>query len=242
MLTGFAVQNFKNLARIPEAGEGLLAIDQALLPALLSRIACEKAQFTWPVRGEDVAEVLPIRKTGHGGVLAKVRALVKFLARAPLGYDLLVIVLDRRTRRVQEQIRRLSKGHERFVLGIAIEEIEAWWLGDRTSTLAWTGFTRADLPDCRYRQSDTRGQLTYAAEKDDQPKRTLHELTELSEALDSVYGDGNAELARQFAADYWQEGARLEEIRTQCPEGFGAFLQEMTNAFSSVKARSGRLF
>jgi hypothetical protein len=54
-------------------------IDHVLLPALLSRIATDKALFTWPVNAEDIAEVFPIRKRGHGGVLETVRAMVKAL-------------------------------------------------------------------------------------------------------------------------------------------------------------------
>jgi len=210
-------------------------IDHVLLPPLLSRIAEVKAQFRWPVAGEDMAEVLPIRKMGHGGVLEKVRTLVRFLEKEPLGYELFVVVPDRPTRSVQQELRQLTSGKSRFVLGIAIEEIEAWWLGDRTNTLSWSGFTHTSLPPCRCRQA-------YAAERDAEPKRTLHELTELSDRLDSVYGDGNTELARQFAEDHWKRNARLDEMSTQCPRGFGAFLQDMADAFRWTRSKQGLLF
>jgi len=211
-------------------------IDHVLLAPLLARIAQEKARFRWPVVTDDTAEILPIRKRGFGGVLVKVRALVQLLSREPLGYDVFVILLDRRTRAVQAEVRRLIGRKQRFVLGIAIEEIEAWWLGDRTNTLAWTGYTSGLPSGCRY--ADPK----YHAEGDGEPKKTLNELTELSDRFERVYGEGDAELARQFAEDHWEHNARLDEIASQCSGGFGRFQRDMTNAFRGAKARAGRLF
>ena len=116
-------------------------IDHALLPALLERIARDRAGYNWPVRPEDVAEVFQIRKRGHGGVLETVRKLVAALSTDVYDHAFFVIMLDRRTRPVQEEIRTLISPHGRFVMGIAIEEIEAWWLADRRNTLAWAGMT-----------------------------------------------------------------------------------------------------
>ncbi len=210
--------------------------DFALLPPLVSHIAETEAQYTWPVDADDMATVLPVRKRGHGGVLEKVRALVAFLGKEPLGYDLFIILLDRKTQAVQDAIRRSIRGNDRFVVGIAREEIEAWWLGDRTNTLAWSGFTHSLPGVCRYAAAG------YAAEKDDGPKSTLNELTQLSDRFDSVYGDGNTALASDFAENYWRRNARLDEIAAQCPVGFGEFRRELANAFRAVRARSGNLF
>jgi hypothetical protein len=157
------------------------SIDHALLPALLSRIAEDKALFTWPVTADDIAEVFPIRKRGHGGVLETVRALVKALDTKYFSHACFVILLDHRTRRVQEEIQKLIRGKARFVLGIAIEEMEAWWLGDRTNTLAWTRLHNALPADCRYAAAN------YQAENDDAPKRTLDELTRVSDRFDRYY-------------------------------------------------------
>jgi len=115
------------------------SIDQVLLPPLLSRIATDKAQLKWPLEVGDVAEVIGMRKRGHGGVLETVRKLIKAYADSSYEYVLIIILLDRRTKAVQEKIRGVishSDRPDRFVLGIAIEEIEAWWLGDRKCTLA----------------------------------------------------------------------------------------------------------
>jgi hypothetical protein len=208
-------------------------IDHALLPPLLGRIAMDKAQFRWPLTAEDVAEVFFIRKRGHGSVLETVRSLVKALDTSHFDHACFIILLDRRTRAVQEEVLKLIRGKDRFVLGIAGEEIEAWWLGDRTNTLAWSGLKNALPPDCCYAGA------RYQAEKDNNPKNTLNELTRLSDRFDRYYGEGNLDLAVEFAEDYWRPGARLDEIATQCPEGFGRFQQQMTNCFRRVKAASG---
>lgn len=209
-------------------------IDQALLPPLLSRIAQVRVGFTWPVRADDLDRTLHIRSTGHGGVLEKVRRLVQVLddpdLRATFDHACFVIVLDRRTRAVQEEVRQLISGRDRFVMGVAIEEVEAWWLGDRKNTLAW-----AELDE------PLRGLLRYAAqsyhaESDDAPKRTLSELTEEATRFDSVYGEGDVEMASEFAERYWQDFARLDDIRGQCSQGFGRFDQAMTNVFRRIRA------
>jgi hypothetical protein len=214
-------------------------IDHVLLPALLAAIATHKAAYKWPVDAGDVAELMPIRKTGHGGVLEKVRRLVTILKHNPLDYRFFVILLDEKTDAVQREIRELIRGDSRFVLGVAIKELEAWWLGDRTDTLAWCGFDPRSLPPCRYGKCDQNHRLIYAAEKDDKPKRTLNELTELSTRFDRLYGDGNVELALQFVDQFWKvaflNGNRLDEIAAQCPHGFGQFQQSVKQAFHDAR-------
>ena len=159
--------------------EGL--IDHALLPALLSRIAHDKANFRWPLDSDDVAQEFPLRKRGHGGVLEAVRALIKGLNTKEYDHACFVILLDRKTLAVQKQIRKLIQGKPRFVLGVAIEEIEAWWLGDRTNTLAWSGLGSGKLPqDCEYAKP------SYKAETDKKPKATLDKLTRLSHRFDRL--------------------------------------------------------
>jgi len=211
-------------------------IDHVLLPELLGRISQDKADFGWPIDTEDVAELFPVRKRGHGGVLDAIRRLVKALNTQYYDHACFVILLDRRTRAVQQEIRKLIRGKDRFVLGVAIEEIEAWWLGDRTNTLAWSGL-RDRLPEhCRY------GARKYKAERDPGPKKTLDELTRLSNRFDRHYGEGNTDMATEFAEDYWRHDARLDEIASQCPKGFGPFQKKMTNRFRQARDRSGRLF
>lgn len=212
-------------------------IDQVLLPPLLERIAHDRARYDWPVTADDVAEILQIRKKGHGGVLEIVRKLVKVLDGDPLLYDhaFYVILLDRRTQAVQEAIAKLLVNHNRFVLGIALEEIEAWWLADRQTTLAWSGLNGRLPKGCRYSKEN------YCAEDDDEPKKTLDELTRLSDLpeLDRYYGDGSVDLARDFADAYWREFARLDDIRRDCDRGYRPFERHATQQFRSAKRRTG---
>jgi hypothetical protein len=217
--------------RIGVIAEG--AVDHALLPALLERIARGRAAFQWPVLPDDATSRFAIRKRGHGGVLDAVKRIVAVLDRSPEfeGYSFFTIILDRRTAHVQAKVRKLVKERGRFIMGVAIEEIEAWWLGDRKSTLGWSGF-RGKLP-----RSTRYAEKGYKAEKDAAPKKTLDELTDISPALDRRYGDGNTGLALDFA-NVWKDTARLGDIEGQCPKGFRPFCKAATNAFRRAKARS----
>ena len=200
-------------------------IDHVLLPPLISSVAKEVVGARWPVLPGDVSELFPIRKTGHGGVLEKLRKLVEVLKTDPLGYAMFVIVLDRKTSAVQAEVKQLVRGNSRFVVGIAIEEIEAWWLADRTNTLAWVGHTHTTLPPCRYNDADG-----YSAEKDADPKRTLDELTEFSARLEYRYGYGNVDLAENFVDNFWKLNVRRQEMLAQCSRGYGRFERELANA------------
>jgi len=157
-------------------------IDHCLLPALLHRIAQDRTDYTWPLNAEDISEVFFIRKRGHGGVLETVRRLVAALETEVYDHAFFVVLLDRRTRPVQEEINRLLENRGRFVLGIAIEEIEAWWLGDRQNTLTWCGL-QDKLPDeCRYAQDTFRAGSPVAGPKCPKNQRPIIP-TDLSDAI-----------------------------------------------------------
>jgi len=210
-------------------------IDHALIPPLLSRIAEVRANFRWPLDAQDVADFFPLRRRGHGGVLETVRRLVNALDTQYFDHACFVILLDKKTLNVQTEVRRLISGKDRFVLGIAIKEIEAWWLGDRSNTLNWSGFAGGLPPDCRYAAGG------YLAETDDNPKRTLDELTQRSKRFDRFYGQGSLDLATEFAEDFWRRNAHLDEIAGQCPNGFVPFRDQMTNSLRRARARNGYL-
>jgi hypothetical protein len=209
-------------------------IDLALFPSILHQIAEERAGVTWPVDVANAFEWLQMRPRGHGGVLMAIRRIVRVLEKNPqLPYAFIVILLDRRTQKIQKKIRKLISGKDHFVLAVAQEEIEAWWLGDRTNTLAWLHFQQ---PPAGTRYADN----NYLAERDINPKRTLHELTEKSTHLDRVYGEGNLDLAREFA-ELWDGRVRLSEIQTQCPQQFPPFCADATQAFRRIKSGNSRL-
>jgi len=212
-------------------------IDEALLPPLLERIALDRADFDWPVEADDLAEIFPMRKRGHGGVLDTVRKLVAIMdSSPPSDHAFFVILLDARTRPVYERVRKLISGKHRFVLGLAIEEIEAWWLADRQNTLAWLRLPPGNPTGCRYWDKD------YSPEQDPDPKVTLDELTLASPNLDRRYGKrGNVSLAWEFAEEHWRPGARLDAIGDGCPKGFRPFCRKATQEFRHEKARQRRL-
>jgi len=210
------------------------AIDYALVSALLERIAYDRASYDWPVHPDECADIIQIRKRGQGGVLEKVRALIGVLRNVVPDYDFFVVVLDQKTSSVQQKLRKMFP-RQGFVFGIAIKEIEAWWLGDRLSTLGWLGLDADSIRHVRYSAK------RYKAERDDNPKLTLDELTCLSDNLDFCYGDGNLRLAREFS-ETWKNSARLDDIEQQCPRGFGKFARKTASEFVRVKADKGRLF
>jgi hypothetical protein len=201
-------------------------IDAALVPALVQRIARTEAGIRWPVRPDDVVENLGIRKGGYGQVQKAVQKLCILLDEGHYAdYAFFLVVLDHNTRRTQTAIKKCiaaRRSGNKFVIGIAIYEVEAWWLADRRNTLEWLGLAGAEHRG-RYWDQD------YCAEDDADPKRTLDELTRLSPTLQSRYGDGNTQLAREFA-DLWNSRAELGQIRTQCPKGFHPFCRKATAA------------
>ncbi len=217
-------------------------IDAALLSALLHRIAQDKAGYAWPVAASDLDETLRLRTSGHGAVVKKLAKLVRVLDRGEtLDCRFFVIVLDyKKTKTVQQDLRALVAGSRRsFILGIAIEEIEAWWLADRSNTLAWFGLADEDIAGCAYATPD------YSPERDSTPKRTLTELTKVSERCSRPYGTGNSELAREFAED-WREHASIQVMEHACARGFGPFSNAVADAFQRClredASSEGRLF
>jgi hypothetical protein len=210
-------------------------IDHALLYPLLERIARDRVGFNWPVRPDDVADHFPLRKRGHGGVVDAVRRLVQSLDQPEFDHAFFVVLLDRRTRAAQLEIRKILSKHPRFVFGVAIEEIEAWWLADRVNTLLWSELSDRLPSGCLYAAKG------YRAERDKCPKKTLDELTRHSDRFDRVYGEGSVELAREFAHDYWRQFARLDDIARECPRGYRKFEKAIINHFKAqLQIQSGQ--
>lgn len=217
-------------ARVGVICEG--PIDRALLAALLERIARDRAGFAWPTSTDDIADSFRIRERGHGRVVEAVKRLIEVLSRSPCRSEAFyVVVLDRRTRPAHKAVRKLLRGRGQFIFGTAIEEIEAWWLADRRSTLGWAGLDDPLPRDMRYSKAH------YVAERDQDPKRTLDEVTEQSPKLDCRYGrNGNLGLAEDFA-DTWRQTAKLADVEAQCPRGFGPFCRAVSREFTRAGKR-----
>lgn len=217
--------------RIGVIAEG--PIDLEIIAPIIKQISKDKAFFDWPVAPDDATQWLGLRTRGHGGVFQAVKRMVTVLSsQTALPFAFIVILLDHRTKPIQNKIRKLISGKEQFVLAIAKKEIEAWWLADRSNTLAWLELERT-ASALRYFKAG------YKAEKDDAPKRTLHELTQASSRLDRLYGEGNTALAKDFA-EFWEGQVRLHEIEEQCPENFSPFCAQVTQSFRRAKSRTGR--
>ncbi len=211
-------------------------IDQALLPALLSRVAEDRAGIRWPVEFDD-AQVIPIPKTGFGAVVENVQRIVKLHCEGTC-FDcaFFVVVLDhKKTQAQQKEIQKLLKSNPPPVCyGVAVQEVEAWWLADRVCVLRWLGLAEGELANLRY------GTKGYRPERDDDPKATLDELTRASELCDSCYGKtGNSELAAEFAGR-WRTEAHVDALEQACPQGFRGFCSKVTRAFRQTASASGR--
>lgn len=209
--------------------EGL--IDLQLVPPLLQTIARTRADVRWPIQHFNAVEQIGIRTGSFGQIPKAVRKLVHLINLPPWSEcEFFVILLDHRTRTTQKEIRRLIRGHSKFVVGIAIREIEAWWLGDRANTLGWLRLAEHSLAGLRY------GRAGYRAESDDAPKRTLDELTIHSSDCLAQYGKGNLQLAIDFA-NVWRNSADLNQIEAQCPIGFRPFCRDSLNEFRAARRR-----
>lgn len=209
-------------------GEGKL--DYILLPPLLEAIAQNKAQIHWPVEASDMKR-LNIRKTGHGGVLEKIRALMEFhdeckksLERMPESFY--VIVLDRRTRTVQQMIKEtMNNCSIPYVMGIAIEEIEAWILADRCQLLNWLQLDESASHVRKLRYFDSE----YDPEEDSDPKKTLDQLIRASSVPSADCW--NTDAAAEFV-EFWRDGSMdLVEIEKGCPKGFKPFSEAVSEYF-----------
>lgn len=197
-------------------------IDDILLPPLIQRIAYDNG-ITWPLDLETDYHIVPIRKAGHGGVKERiVRVINNRSEERVYNADALIAVLDyRKTQETIAEIKRTISSFHQFVLGIAKYEIEAWWLADQTQTLAWLNLTRENANSVGY-------DADYAAEHDEEPKKTLNLLTTISDKVEEVYGDGNAGLAEEFVDEAWYQNVNIEEVKAGCPEYFREFYQRIS--------------
>lgn len=208
--------------------------DYKFLPAILERIAKDRVGIEWPISSDDLDNSLRIRKTGFGGVVEKVTTLIEVLKKSPSDHSFYVVLLDRKTTTAMNKVKKsVSASDATFAIGIAIEEIEAWVLADRTPLIKWLGIAKKDMPSHYYWDS------SYNPEGDRDPKKTLDELTNTSNMVDSRYGNGNTGLAAQYSA-LWKNCADINAIETSCPKGFKPFCRKVTNGFRKMNGENKR--
>jgi len=155
---------------------------------------------------------MPFPSHGYGEVLKNLRMLVKLYEdvneRQRIGCDLFVVVLDaHKTDEVQRQIKHVLRGAHEFpaVYGLAIQETEAWVLGDIGNVNKHVFKVDPEPP------------LPRAPEKDPDPKKTLVDLfVRVSPVL--AYDAWNTECARLVAPHL-----RKDTVMARCPKGFGKF-------------------
>ena len=207
--------------RIEIISEG--SIDFVLLCPLLQSIA-GAAGAHWPLTPSDYTETR-LRKRGFGAVALAVDAIIQdgqYLDDQP---DFYVIVLDQRNLEpIIREVRRKILHIPKMIFGVAIEEIEAWWLGDRNQTLGWLHLTNEAASDVGYSHD-------YWPESDPEPKKMLGKLIEISDQTFFNYGDGSQILAAEFVEAAWSHHVNLEALAERCPNGFRPFLDDVSGRF-----------
>ena len=215
--------------RVAFIGEG--NIDEVLIPPLITTLA-KTNHINWPIDfSNDIRR--PFGR-GFGGVTSTVRDIIAALKVAPVTikkqYQYFIVLIDGRGTSVsQAEIQKMIEGHEEFVYGIAIKEVEAWVLADRDHLIEWLGIEKKGFPTCRFWDNG------YQPESDPDPKRTLSELLQASEHEFDVWCVGAAEdfiekyckgtdfTDARINMDNWQGNANLLLMAQKCPKGFRPF-------------------
>lgn len=195
-------------------------IDEEILPPLVEQLMSILPEHRR--RGLDYYPV-PFPPNGCGEIPKNLKMLVKLYEdaneRQRIGCDLFVVVLDsRKTDEVQRQIKEVLRGAHEFpaVYGVAIQETEAWVLGDigNVNKHVFKIHPEPVLPK--------------APERDPDPKKTLNDLfVRASPVLE--YDAWNTECARAVAPYL-----RKDTVVARCPKGFGKFSASFKKAITRL--------
>ncbi|MBI4677265.1 MAG: hypothetical protein HY748_06755 [Elusimicrobia bacterium] len=202
------------MIRIGLLSEG--GVDEVLLPSLLEQLAEEvpgigKTEIDW--------RAFPFAPNGYGEIPKTLKMLTRLYPIPSewerLGCDLFVVVHDsRKTEEVQKDIKNILGAARDFpaVYGLAIQEVEAWVLGD-IENVNKNVFKIYPVPE-----------LPAAPERDKDPKKTLTDLF-VRKSKESEFDRWNAECARK-AAPF----VRASQVRRRCPRGFGPLVKSFRRA------------
>ncbi|MCI0343511.1 MAG: DUF4276 family protein [Planctomycetales bacterium] len=159
---------------------------------------------------------LPFSPNGFGEIPKNLRMLLKLYyepsERSRIECDLYVVVHDsRKTEVLQQEIRQILKDAPEFpsVYGLAVQETEAWVLGDIENVNRHV-FRISPLP-----------RLPRPPEKDPDPKATLTTLF-VRPSSDIEFDRWNQECARLVAPHL-----RVDKVHDHCRKGFGRFLKAL---------------
>lgn len=192
------------------------------IQALIRSVAQEKAGLTFPIRQKDAVRFIERPRRGFGRVQEVLKDIAGFRDEKTrrgekdgdiLNYDVLVALIDKRAKN-REKCKSYARKLD-AVLGVAIEEFEAWILGDLPSIKTWLGVDKEGVESCGITPS-------YRAEKDKNPKATLKCLV-----TESAFSCGwDSLVASQYAME-WQP--QLDKIEAQCPRGFKPFARQLSS-------------
>jgi hypothetical protein len=208
-------------------------IDSVLLKPLISAIA-KISGVSWPVNPSEDLQTSYIRKSGFGGVQKRIEAILKMISKGIYARpDILVIAIDHyKTENVREIIKDLIAELDFCVLAIPVQEIEAWWLGDRMQVLAWSGLNENFASKIGYGPG-------FSPESILKPKVLLNKITEISDRIQCIYGnDGSLEVAEDFVDLAWNQQVNLESIKFNCPQGFVPFFEDIENSIKDYLKKS----
>jgi hypothetical protein len=168
--------------------------------------------------------VVPFSPNGFGEIPKNLELLVRLyqtpFERDRIGCNLFVIIHDSlKTRETQKEVRAILRGAPSFpaVYGLAVQETEAWVLGD------------IDNVNRHVFRLTPKPALPRSPEKDPDPKSTLTELF-VKPSLAIEFDRWNTECARRVAPHL-----RRTQIATQCPKGFARFIRELRDSRPLLK-------
>lgn len=190
-------------------------IDEELLRPLLADVF---SSLSGRSRSGTLFVVFPFPPNGYGEIPKNLQVLVRLYEEngdewQRLDCDHFVIVHDsRKTEGVQAEIRQALRAASSFpaVYGLAIQEVEAWVLGDIHQV------------NRRVFQISPAPRLPVAPERDSDPKRTLTELfVRPSRNIES--DRWNRECAQKVAPHL-----RHQQVAFHCPKGFGKLSKKLS--------------
>ncbi|MCX6844780.1 MAG: hypothetical protein NTX53_21160 [candidate division WOR-3 bacterium] len=202
-------------------------IDEEVIPPLLDQLHREAA----PLYNQQLEfRQMPYQPNGAGEVPKQLEYLIYLHTNSPsewqrLGCDTIVVVIDSlRTDAVQDEIRDVLRGASGFpaVYGLAIQETEAWVLGD------------IEYLNKHVFKVDPAPNLPAKPEKDPDPKRTLSSMFVAASPV-IEYDCWNRECAR-LVAGY----LRHAQVATNCPKGFGKLAKKFTQVARRARTTRAR--
>jgi hypothetical protein len=184
-------------------------IDEELIQPLLQKLIGNQVKIFFS---------FPVPPNGFGEIPKNLRMLIK-LKEQPSEWEriwchVFIIILDsKRTESIQKEIKKILDRTSDFpaVYGLAIQEIEAWVLGDIENVNRHV----LNINPCP--------RLLYSPETDPDPKATLNSIF-ITQSSNIESDCWNVECARLVAPFL-----RVDQLKIRCPKGFGKLAKKILN-------------